>query len=155
KGNTIDPLDLIDGITLEQLVTKSTSSLLLSQQREKVEKRVRRDYPQGIQPAGADALRFTFAALATYGRTINFDLKRCEGYKNFSNKLWNASRYVLMNTEGHDTGSKGGDMEFSLADRWIQSRLAETLAEVNRGFASYRFDLAAQALYEFTWNEFC
>ena len=155
KGNTIDPLDLIDGITLEQLVTKSTSSLLISQQREKVEKRVRRDYPQGIPAAGADALRFTFAALATYSRTINFDLKRCEGYKNFCNKLWNASRYVLMNTEDQDTGTNGGEMEFSLADRWIRSRLSETLAMVEKEFAAYRFDLAAQALYEFTWNEFC
>jgi len=155
KGNTIDPLDLIDGITLEQLVTKSTSSLLISQQREKVEKRVRRDYPRGIPAAGADALRFTFAALATYSRTINFDLKRCEGYKNFCNKLWNASRYVLMNTEDQDTGVKGGEMEFSLADRWIQSRFSETLATVGKEFAAYRFDLAAQALYEFTWNEFC
>src|SRR5215469_6042634 len=155
KGNTIDPLDLIDGISLEQLVTKSTSSLLISQQREKVEKRIRRDYPSGIPPAGADALRFTFAALATYSRTINFDLKRCEGYKNFCNKLWNASRYVLMNTEGHDNGANGGEMEFSLADRWIQSRLSETLRIVEKEFASYRFDLVAQALYEFTWNEFC
>ncbi len=155
KGNTIDPLDLIDGITLEQLVTKSTSALLISQQREKAEKRIRRDYPQGIPPSGADALRFTFAALATYGRTINFDLKRCEGYKNFCNKLWNASRYVLMSCEGQDTGAKGGTLELSLADRWIQSRLAETLATVEKEFAEYRFDLAAQALYEFTWNEFC
>ena len=155
KGNTIDPLDLIDGITLEQLVTKSTSSLLISQQRDKAEKRIRRDYPQGIPAAGADALRFTFAALATYGRTINFDLKRCEGYKNFCNKLWNASRYVLMNTAGEDNGGPGTEMEFSLADRWIQSRFAETLTAVEKGFASYRFDLASQALYEFTWNEFC
>ena len=155
KGNTLDPLDLIDGITLEQLVTKSTASLLIPQVREKVEKRVRREYPQGIAPVGADALRFTFAALATYSRTINFDMKRCEGYKNFCNKLWNASRYVLMNTEGKDNGAAGGAMEFSLADRWIQSRLSETLQVVEKEFASYRFDLAAQTLYEFTWNEFC
>ncbi len=155
KGNTIDPLDLIDGITLEQLVTKSTASLLIPQVREKVEKRVRRDYPQGIPAVGADALRFTFAALATYSRTINFDLKRCEGYKNFCNKLWNASRYVLMNTEGQDNGAAGGAMELSLADRWILSRLSQTLATVEKEFAAYRFDLVAQALYEFTWNEFC
>ena len=155
KGNTIDPLDLIDGITLEELVKKSTASLLIPQVREKVEKRVRKDYPQGIPAVGADALRFTFAALATYSRTINFDLKRCEGYKNFCNKLWNASRYVLMNTEGQDNGASGGAMESSLADRWIQSRLSETLATVEKELAAYRFDLAAQALYEFTWNEFC
>ena len=155
KGNTIDPLDLIDGITLEELVKKSTASLLIPQVREKVEKRVRKDYPQGIPAVGADALRFTFAALATYSRTINFDLKRCEGYKNFCNKLWNASRYVLMNTEGQDNGANGGEMAFSLADRWIQSRLGETLGVVEKELASYRFDLAAQALYEFTWNEFC
>jgi valyl-tRNA synthetase len=155
KGNTLDPLDLIDGITLEELVQKSTAALLIPQVREKVEKRVRKDYPQGIQPVGADALRFTFAALATYSRTINFDMKRCEGYKNFCNKLWNASRYVLMNTEGQDNGAAGGEMEFSLADRWIQSRLSETLGLVEKELASYRFDLAAQALYEFTWNEFC
>ena len=155
KGNTLDPLDLIDGITLEQLVTKSTASLLIPQVRQKVEKRVRRDYPDGIPPVGADALRFTFAALATYSRTINFDMKRCEGYKNFCNKLWNAARYVLMNTEGQDNGTGGGEMEFGLADRWIQSRLSETLELVEREFTAYRFDLAAQALYEFTWNEFC
>jgi valyl-tRNA synthetase len=155
KGNTVDPLDLIDGITLEQLVTKSTVSLLIPQVREKVERRVRKDYPQGIQPVGADALRFTFAALATYSRTINFDMKRCEGYRNFCTKLWNAARYVLMNTKDKDNGDAGGEMEFGLADRWIQSRLSETLLTVEREFASYRFDLAAQALYEFTWNEFC
>ena len=155
KGNTIDPLDLIDGIELEALVQKSTASLLIPQVREKVEKRVRRDYPQGIQPVGADALRFTFAALATYSRTINFDMKRCEGYKNFCNKLWNASRYVLMNTEGKDNGAAGGAMQLSLADRWILSRLSQALATVEKEFAAYRFDLVAQALYEFTWNEFC
>ncbi|HEX7965809.1 MAG TPA: valine--tRNA ligase [Gammaproteobacteria bacterium] len=154
KGNTIDPLDLIDGIGLEALVQKSTAALLIPQVREKVEKRVRKDYPQGIPAVGADALRFTFAALATYSRTINFDLKRCEGYKNFCNKLWNAFRYVLMNTEGQDNGMSG-ELEFSLADRWIQSRLSQTLSVVEKEFAGYRFDLAAQALYEFTWNEFC
>jgi valyl-tRNA synthetase len=155
KGNTLDPLDLIDGIELEALVMKSTAALLIPQVREKVEKRVRREYPTGIPAVGADALRFTFAALATYSRTINFDMQRCEGYKNFCNKLWNAARYVLMNSEGKDTGTAGGELELSLADRWIRSRLSETLATVERAYVDYRFDLAAQALYEFTWNEFC
>ncbi|MGE5625881.1 MAG: valine--tRNA ligase [Bacillota bacterium] len=154
KGNTLDPLDLIDGITLEQLVTKSTSSLLISQQREKVEKRVRKDYPQGIQPVGADALRFTFAALATYSRTINFDLKRCEGYKNFCNKLWNAARYVLINCENFTAGS-GHPLLKTSAENWIVSKLRDLTDELEGNFKIYRFDLVAQALYEFVWNDFC
>jgi len=152
KGNTIDPLDLIDGIDLEALVKKSTASLLIPQVREKVEKRIRKEYPDGIAPVGADALRFTFAALATYGRTINFDLKRADGYRHFCNKLWNAARFVLMNCEVPVTAPAAPATE---AERWILTRLQRTLAEVEPHFASYRFDLLAQALYEFTWNEFC
>jgi valyl-tRNA synthetase len=159
KGNTIDPLDLIDGIDLESLVKKSTASLLIPQVREKVEKRIRKEYPQGIAPVGADALRFTFAALATYGRTINFDLKRADGYKNFCNKLWNAARFVLMNCE--EFGKRDAlvatmhEQNKSEAEKWILARFAKTLAEVETQLPLYRFDLVAQALYEFTWNDFC
>jgi valyl-tRNA synthetase len=165
KGNTIDPLDLIDGISLDNLVKKSTASLLIPQVREKVEKRIRKDYPDGIPAVGADALRFTFAALATYGRTINFDLKRADGYKNFCNKLWNAARFVLMNCEDFSLPPRAGEggrrpdggnlAPNTEAEKWILTRFAETLAEVEKQIAIYRFDLAAQALYEFTWNEFC
>jgi valyl-tRNA synthetase len=155
KGNTIDPLDLIDGIDLEALVEKSTRSLLIPQVRDKVEKRIRKDYPDGIRAVGADALRFTFAALATHGRTINFDLKRCEGYKAFCNKLWNAARFVLMNTDGFSAPADAAVAARSEAERWILTRLSEALAEVEAGLAAYRFDLVAQALYEFTWNDYC
>ncbi|HJT97229.1 MAG TPA: valine--tRNA ligase [Rhodanobacteraceae bacterium] len=156
KGNTIDPLDLIDGIDLEALVKKSTATLLIPQVREKVEKRIRKEYPNGIAPVGADALRFTFAALATYGRTINFDLKRADGYRNFCNKLWNAARFALMNCEeaGFGIGASGAPPATE-AERWILTRLSRTLADIETHFATYRFDLVAQALYEFTWNEFC
>ena len=163
KGNTLDPLDLIDGIELEPLVEKSTKSLLIPQVREKVEKRIRKDYPDGIKPIGTDALRFTFAALASYSRTINFDIKRAEGYKAFCNKLWNAARFVLMN--GGDSGfgitshsaveSRDSEKPATEAERWILTRLSRTLAEVEQHFASYRFDHLAQALYEFVWNEYC
>ncbi len=152
KGNTIDPLDLIDGIDLGTLVNKSTSSLLIPQVREKVEKRIRKDYPDGIAAVGTDALRFTFAALATYGRTINFDLKRAEGYKAFCNKLWNAARFVLMNIEATPQPVVQPATE---AERWIYARLRITLAEVEAQMKLYRFDLVAQALYEFVWNEYC
>ena len=158
KGNTLDPLDLIDGIDLESLVKKSTASLLIPQVREKVEKRIRKDYPDGITAVGTDAMRFTFAALATYGRTINFDLKRADGYRNFCNKLWNAARFVLMNCEGPglEIGDSGfGKAPVTEAERWILTRLHHTLAEVGQHFESYRFDLLAQALYEFVWNEYC
>jgi valyl-tRNA synthetase len=155
KGNTLDPLDLIDGIALEDLVKKSSASLLIPQVREKVEKRIRKDYPQGISAIGADALRFTFAALATYARTINFDVKRAEGYKAFCNKLWNAARFVLMNAGTGDRGPGTGAAPTTKAERWILTRLHHTLAEVEQYFASYRFDLLAQALYEFVWNEYC
>ncbi|RUL71415.1 valine--tRNA ligase [Dyella choica] len=154
KGNTLDPLDLIDGIELEPLVEKSTRSLLIPQVREKVEKRIRKDYPQGIPAIGTDALRFTFTALASYSRTINFDIKRAEGYKAFCNKLWNAARFVLMNLpEGELQATAKGPV--TEAERWILTRLKHTLVEVEQHFATYRFDLLAQALYEFVWNEYC
>jgi valyl-tRNA synthetase len=156
KGNTLDPLDLIDGITLPALVEKSTKSLLIPQVREKVEKRIRRDYPDGIAAIGTDALRFTFAALASYSRTINFDLKRAEGYKAFCNKLWNAARFVLMKVGEAGNGMAAAPREPATeAERWILSRLHDTLAQVERHFATYRFDHLAQALYEFVWNEYC
>jgi valyl-tRNA synthetase len=162
KGNTLDPLDLIDGIELEPLVAKSTKSLLIPQVREKVEKRIRRDYPAGISAIGTDALRFTFAALASYSRTINFDIKRAEGYKAFCNKLWNASRFVLMNVEHVEPEHRKWSNALSnfssgglLINRWILSRLQATIREVDEHFRSYRFDLAAQTLYEFVWNEYC
>ena len=154
KGNTLDPLDLIDGIALEPLVEKSTKSLLIPQVRAKVEKRIRKDYPDGIPAIGTDALRFTFAALASYSRTINFDIKRAEGYKAFCNKLWNAARFVLMNLPEGQTAAPA-NAPVTEAERWILTRLKQTLGEVEQHFISYRFDLLAQALYEFVWNEYC
>jgi valyl-tRNA synthetase len=154
KGNILDPLDLIDGIELEALVTKRTTGLMQPHLAPKIEKATRRDFPDGIPAFGTDAMRFTFAALATTGRDISFDLGRIEGYRNFCNKLWNASRFVLMNTEDQDCGFEG-EIERSTADRWIRSRLDRTIAEVRTQFDAYRFDLAVKALYEFTWNEFC
>ncbi|MHB1058687.1 MAG: valine--tRNA ligase [Rhodanobacter sp.] len=154
KGNTLDPLDLIDGIALEPLVEKSTKSLLIPQVRAKVEKRIRKDYPDGIPAIGTDALRFTFAALASYSRTINFDIKRAEGYKAFCNKLWNAARFVLMNLPEGEVAAPAG-APATEAERWILTRLKQMLGEVEQHFASYRFDHLAQALYEFVWNEYC
>ena len=154
KGNTLDPLDLIDGIELEPLVEKSTKSLLIPQVREKVERRIRKDYPGGIPAIGTDALRFTFAALASYSRTINFDIKRAEGYKAFCNKLWNAARFVLMNLPEGDIPAPSG-APATEAERWILTHLKQTLGEVEQHFVTYRFDLLAQALYEFVWNEYC
>ena len=155
KGNTLDPLDLIDGITLEALVEKSTRSLLLPQVRQKVEKRIRKDYPEGIPAIGTDALRFTFAALASYSRTINFDIKRAEGYKAFCNKLWNAARFVLMNGDEGIWDSGFAKAPVTEAERWILTKLKATLMEVEQHFAGYRFDHLAQALYAFVWNEYC
>jgi len=151
KGNVLDPIDLIDGVDLDTLLAKRTAGLMQDHLRPKIEKATRKQFPDGIKPYGCDALRFTFAALATTGRDIRFDLGRIEGYKNFCNKIWNAARYVLMNTE---VISKG-DVEHSSADLWIRARLDNTVATVHENFAAYRLDLAAQAIYEFTWHEFC
>ncbi len=155
KGNVLDPIDLIDGIELEELVTKRTQGMMQPHLAEKIAKQTRKDFPEGIPGFGTDALRFTFASLASTGRDINFDMGRIGGYRNFCNKLWNAARYVLMNTEGEDCGQHGGEVELSIADRWIISRLQSTEKQMREGIEGYRFDLAAQAIYEFTWNEYC
>jgi valyl-tRNA synthetase len=156
KGNTIDPIDVIDGIELPALLEKSTKGLLLASHKDSAARRIKRDYPQGIPSYGADALRFTFAALSTHGRTLNFDLKRCDGYRSFCNKLWNATRFVLMNTEGKDVGlDDSAALEFSAVDRWIASRLQRAESQVIEGLEEYRFDVAARAVYEFVWDEYC
>jgi len=157
KGNVLDPIDLIDGIDLETLVDKRTRGMMQPHLAEKIAGQTRADFPGGIPGFGTDALRFTFAALATTGRDVKFDLGRIEGYRNFCNKLWNASRYVLMNTQDQDCGlgAAPADLEFSAADRWISARLQATTSTVCESLDNYRFDLAAQAIYEFTWNEFC
>ncbi|MCC3747043.1 valine--tRNA ligase [Rouxiella badensis] len=155
KGNVIDPLDMIDGISLEDLLEKRTGNMMQPQLAEKIRKRTEKQFPNGIEPHGTDALRFTLAALASTGRDINWDMKRLEGYRNFCNKLWNASRFVLMNTENQDCGLNGGELQLSLADRWILAEYNRTVKAYREALDGYRFDLAASILYEFTWNQFC
>ncbi|MDH5353023.1 MAG: valine--tRNA ligase [Gammaproteobacteria bacterium] len=155
KGNVLDPIDLIDGIDLEALVSKRTSGMMQPQLAAKIEKQTRQDFPEGIASYGTDALRFTFTALASTGRDVKFDMGRIEGYRNFCNKIWNATRYVLQNTENEDTGLGDDAIDLSLADRWIISRLQQVEGEVARHIEGYRFDLASKELYEFIWNDYC
>ncbi|MCW5573021.1 MAG: valine--tRNA ligase, partial [Steroidobacteraceae bacterium] len=155
KGNIIDPLDLIDGIELEPLVAKRTSGLMQPELAPRIEADTRRQFPDGIPAYGTDALRFTFCSLATTGRDIRFDLGRIQGYRNFCNKLWNAARYVMMNTEGEDCGLGGSEVELGVPERWIISTLHQSAGQVHAAMAQYRLDLAAQAIYDFSWNEYC
>lgn len=155
KGNVLDPIDMIDGIDLESLVEKRTGNMMQPQLAKKIEKNTRKTFEDGIEPYGTDALRFTLAAMASTGRDINWDMKRLEGYRNFCNKLWNASRYVLMNTEEQDCGFSGGEIEYSLADKWIESQFELAAKEFNGHIDNFRLDMAANTIYEFIWNQFC
>ena len=175
KGNVIDPLDMIDGIELNKLLKKRTGNMMQPQLAEKIAKRTKKEFPEGINAHGTDALRFTLTALASTGRDINWDMKRLEGYRNFCNKLWNASRYVMMNTVGEEAldatekgssviitddmlaacGANEENVELSLADRWIISRLQQAIKDIRHNFDNYRFDLASKTLYDFVWNEYC
>jgi valyl-tRNA synthetase len=160
KGNVIDPLDIVDGISLDALLAKRTTGLMQPQMKPAIERATRKQFPNGIPAFGTDALRLSFASLATQSRDLRFDMARVEGSRNFCNKLWNAARYVLMNVEGENAAASAellrpDGAEFSLADRWIRSRLSAALARVETGFAEYRLDVAAGALYEFTWHEYC
>ncbi|MBD0787811.1 valine--tRNA ligase [Vibrio sp. Y2-5] len=156
KGNVLDPIDMIDGIDLESLVTKRTGNMMQPQLAKKIEKNTRKTFENGIEPYGTDALRFTLAAMASTGRDINWDMKRLEGYRNFCNKLWNASRYVMMNTEEQDCGfTAGAELEYSLADKWIESQFELAAKAFNEHIDNYRLDMAANTLYEFIWNQFC
>jgi valyl-tRNA synthetase len=156
KGNVIDPIDLIDGIELEELISKRTAGMMQPKMASKVEQSTRRQFPNGIAAYGTDALRFTYYSLASTGRDIKFDIGRIEGYRNFCNKIWNAARYVMMNCDNEDCGVHNSEpVQLSLADRWITSKLQETTTQITQAVGSYRFDMASQALYEFIWNEYC
>ncbi|GAA5647903.1 valine--tRNA ligase [Vibrio proteolyticus] len=155
KGNVLDPIDMIDGIDLESLVEKRTGNMMQPQLAAKIEKNTRKTFENGIEAYGTDALRFTLAAMASTGRDINWDMKRLEGYRNFCNKLWNASRYVLMNTEEQDCGFNGGKIEYSLADKWIESQFELAAKDFNHHLDNFRLDMASNTLYEFIWNQFC